>query len=442
MKRRLMLALVGLMAVIVISNLRVFPAQSDLPNPMPAPPGDSRIVEIEQTWQTQYFNYFDLPATEAPLTVEAIRLTLSRINADSQTRFALIYVFPHPENLELVLVVPGQSALRLTLPEVPKARLDPVVQDFRQQLVHPVFSGRDLASAQQLYQWIVAPLEPQLQAWEVDTLIFCTGVGLRSTPLAALHDGQHYLTETYGVSLIPAFSLTDHRVKQLKSARVLAMGASEFEQSPALPAVPLELSTISQEHWPSQVFLNEQFTQANLQQQLDSGDFAIVHLATHAEFRPGDASDSYIQLWQDERLNLHELTTLNWRDRPVELLVLSACQTAQGDQQAELGFAGLSFQAGVKSTLASLWLVSDLGTLALMHEFYWQLARPEVTTKAAALQRTQIAMIQGQVRIEAGQLYNSGGEAIALPASLIEFSQADLSRPFFWGGFTLVGSPW
>jgi CHAT domain-containing protein len=219
------------------------------------------------------------------------------------------------------------------------------------------------------------------------------------------------------------------------------MGASEFRGLIPLPAVPVELAAIAQDLWQGEVFLNQDFTYANLQQQLDSGLFSIVHLATHAAFQPGDPDQSYIQLWQGDRLHLDEVRNLAWSDRPVELLVLSACQTALGDREAELGFAGLSFNAGVKSTLASLWYVNDLGTLALMREFYWQLAQPDVKTKAEALRRAQVAMIHGSVRIETAQLLGSGA-AFPLPPGFESSSPAAFTTPYHWAGFTLVGSPW
>jgi CHAT domain-containing protein len=151
---------------------------------------------------------------------------------------------------------------------------------------------------------------------------------------------------------------------------------------------------------------------------LAQAQYEIVHLATHAEFQAGDPNQSFIQLWQDEQLNLLELRDLDWRTLPVELLVLSACQTALGNQQAELGFAGLAYQTGVRSALASLWSVSDVGTLALMREFYGQLTQAQGGTKAEVLGLAQRAMIHGEVALTDGQLVNSGGQAIALPANL------------------------
>lgn len=403
-------------------------------------PVRARISEIEQTWQNQYNTYFSTPDS-APLSADAIAATLARLDDQTGKRLALIYAFPQADALELVLVIPGQAPIQKRLTDVPLSTLRPVVSTFRRSVASPARSRTYLEPARQLYQWLIAPLEAELRAQTIDALVFCAGENLRSLPWAALYDGQQFLIEKYSVGLIPAFSLTNPTYNRLRQLRVLAMGASDFEGLQSLPAVPLELSAITQNLWRGRVFLNQDFTLANLRRQLTSQTYGIVHLATHAEFRPGAPDNSYIQLWQGDRLTLDQVRRLDWRDLPVELLVLSACQTALGDSDAELGFAGLSYQSGVKSSLASLWRVSDMGTLALMREFYWQLANPEVTTKAEALRRTQLAMLKGEIYIENNQLHNSGG-VLSLPDELRQTGRMVFAAPYFWGAFSLVGSPW
>jgi CHAT domain-containing protein len=311
--------------------------------------------------------------------------------------------------------------------------------EFRQTVSRPIRPKAYLASAQQLYQWIIAPLEPDLKALGIDTLIFCMDAGLRTIPMAALHDGKQFLVENYSIGSIPSVSLTNTRYNPVKDAQVLAMGASKFQQLPPLPAVPVELDVITQQLWKGKSFLNEGFTLNNLKSQRQP--FGIIHLATHADFQPGDASNSYIQLW-DSQLKMNQLRQMRWNQPPqVELLVLSACRTAVGDVEAELGFGGLAVQAGVKSALASLWYVSDGGTLALMSEFYRQLSQPDVTIKAEALRRAQIAMLRGQLRLEEGELRGPGFRgSIPLPPEL-EGNQ-DFSHPYYWAAFTMIGSPW
>jgi len=225
----------------------------------------------------------------------------------------------------------------------------------------------------------------------------------------------------------------------VKDAQILAMGASKFPYMPSLPAVPEELKVITQ-LWSGQSFLNPEFTLNNLKEQRQQ--FGIIHLATHGDFQPGTPDKSYIQLWGDETLRLDQLRGMGWHKPPqVELLVLSACRTALGNLDVELGFAGLAVQAGVKSALASLWYIDDGGTLALMSEFYHHLSQPEVTIKAEALRRAQIALLRGEVQIEDSQLIGTGlPNPISLPSELPE--NQVFSHPYYWAAFTMIGSPW
>jgi CHAT domain-containing protein len=217
----------------------------------------------------------------------------------------------------------------------------------------------------------------------------------------------------------------------------------------------VELNVITQQLWSGKSFLNEQFTRDNLAAQSRQQPFGIIHLATHAEFKEKnpathtefiekDPEKAYIQLW-DTKLQLNNLRELGWNQPPqVELLVLSACNTALGDEDAELGFSGLAVQAGVKSALGSLWYIdAGAGTLALMSKFYEQLSQPGVRIKAEALRRAQVAMLKKQVYVENGQLKGVGKlDAIPLPPELVQHGIPDLSHPYYWAGFTMIGSPW
>jgi CHAT domain-containing protein len=340
-----------------------------------------------------------------------------------------------------VLISANGEIIHRTVREANRQTLIETANQFRTEITNPVKrrSTTYLAPAQKLYQWIVKPLENELQTQKINTLLFSMDAGLRTLPVAALHDGQQFLVEKYSLSLIPSLSLTDSTYKRLSGASVLAMGASIFPNKSPLPAVPLELQTIAAT-WPGQSFLNEAFTLRNLKSIRSQTPYQIIHLATHGEFKPGAASNSYIQLW-DAPLQLDQLRELGWRNPPVELLVLSACRTAVGDNGAELGFGGLAVQAGVKSALASLWYVSDEGTLGLMAEFYSQLRN--ATIKSEALRQAQIAMLRGQTKIESGQLRGPGlVTAVKLPENQQNPINTTLSHPYYWSGFTMIGSPW
>ncbi len=398
------------------------------------------VTHIEQSWEDSYEDYFGTNFSTKSMTVQQISDTLGSVGTQTGKKPALIYIVPLPQQLELILITPGGQAIHKRITEANNEALMNSVRQFENALVNPIRRNpnRYLPAAQQLYRWMISPLEAELQAQGIDTLLLCVGGGLRTLPLAALHDGQKFLVEKYSFSRIPAFTLTDTVYVDLRNSQVLAMGASEFRNQEPLPAVPAELATITEDLWQGESFLNQEFTVANLQSQRQQQPFQILHLATHADFQPGSPSNSYIQFW-DSRLTLDQMKRLRWNYPPVELLVLSACSTALGDEQAELGFAGLAVQSNVKSVVASLWNVSDEGTLGLMAEFYRNLKTQP--TKAEALRQAQIAMLRGQVRLAGGQLHTPAG-TLSLPSSQAVAENENLSHPFYWAAFTVVGSPW
>jgi filamentous hemagglutinin family protein len=399
------------------------------------------VQAIEQTRNRQFEEYFGVP-TNKKVTPQSLRDTLKTIGSETGKRTVLIYAIALPDQLELVLVPPDGSPIRKTVPDANREKLERETKKFLQD-VNNYESDAYLPTAKKLYQWLIAPLEADLKALKIDMLIFSMDAGLRLLPLAALHDRQQFLVEKYSIGYIPSMSLTDTSYQSLKNTQVLAMGASVFPNSnlKPLPTVPIELSTIVETLWPGEFLLNDQFTLNNLQTKLRQTRFDIVHLATHADFPLEGRKHAYIQLW-DTKLRLDELRRMQWFARPmVQLLVLSACDTAVGDENAEMGFAGLAVQAGVKSVLASLWKVDDLGSLALMTEFYRQLSQQPIAIKVEALRQAQIAMLRGQVRRESGQLVGTGTK-VTLPSEPENRKDKKLSHPYYWAGFTIIGTPW
>ncbi|MGB7522281.1 MAG: CHAT domain-containing protein, partial [Spirulinaceae cyanobacterium] len=340
--------------------------------------------------------------------------------------------------LELILVTASGEVIRRPLPNTTKAEVIRQAKHFRRTITNPFREAAYIKPGQQFYQWLVAPLEADLQEREIDNLVFILDEGLRGVPLAAMLDGNQFVIEKYSVGLMPSLSLTDTNYVDVKKLKVLAMGADTFTEQNPLPAVPKELSLITKQLWSGKSYLNENFTLKNLKQARNQDPFGIIHLATHGEFKPGEPSNSYIQLWE-QKLSLDSLRTLDWNNPSVELLVLSACRTALGSREAELGFAGLAVQAGVKSALGSLWTVSDDGTLGLMSSFYQQLKTAPI--KAEALRQAQLTMLRGEVYLEDGQLV-SGDRRIALPDALADLGDQDLTHPYYWSGFTMIGNPW
>lgn len=405
-----------------------------------------KIVAMEKAREQEFAAYFGESLAEVTQTPEDIALTLQKITAETGKKPAVLWIIPEKEFLHLVLVTPDLDPIVVDLHDVPEAVLRPVVSTFQRELQLSQTVNRREAS-QQLYQWIIAPYAETLEAQGIDTLLFCLGNGVRGLPMAALFDGEEYLLEKYSLTNIPAFNLIDSNYKPLQPGNILAMGASEFADQSPLPAVPVELENIvwemainrpAADRWQAETFLNQDFTVDRLQKELEQKRPSIVHLATHSSFRSGKPANSYIEFWND-KLALNKVSQINWQSSAVELLVLSACQTALGDDQAELGFAGLALKAGVKSAVASFWNVDDAATLVLMTEFYRQLG--QTSTKAEALRQAQLKMLRGELTAGLEQSGISRG-AIALPPSLINLGQTNFSAPYYWASFTMLSSPW
>ncbi|MDF0554958.1 CHAT domain-containing protein [Kamptonema sp. UHCC 0994] len=396
---------------------------------------------LDQQRGREFENYFGGNLSEKPITAQNIRNILSRIASVTGVKPAVVYVSAQREQLELRLFLPDGKPIFKSI-SVKREEVLEVAKEFTNDIRNPRMQDYKIG-AKQLHDWLIAPLQQELDAHGINTLTFSMDSGLRSLPVAALYDGERFLVEKYSLGLIPSLSLTDTNYVDIRKSEVLAMGASDFPEiagQSRLPAVPMELSAIVGKLWPGVSFLNEKFTLANLKAQRSQPQYQIIHLATHGEFQPGGAENSYIQFW-DTKLRLNQLQELKLYNPQVELLVLSACTTAVGDESAELGFAGLAVQAGVKSALASLWYVSDAGTLGLMSEFYQQLRTAPI--KAEALRQAQLGMLHGQVRLQDGRLYNSGSEiGTRLPPELVARGDRNLSHPYYWAAFTMIGSPW
>ncbi|MEQ9552151.1 MAG: CHAT domain-containing protein [Coleofasciculus sp. G3-WIS-01] len=441
------------------------------------------VAEVEAAFTSQYEEYLGLGDTPI-ITLAQAQATLQRIERVAGVKPALVYAMFVPTNasvkggdvkglgkrrgtqrlaqrfaegddgwvamseedllslegeqLELILVTAEGEVMRFAVPGATREKVLNMSQQLRRAVTDVRIPRPYLPVAQQLYQWLIAPLEAELASREINNLAFVVDVGLRSLPMAVLHDGDGFLLERYSIGLMPSLSLTDTRYVDVRNLEVLAMGASEFTDQNPLPAVPIELATIADKLWQGESFLNYTFTPQRLKTVRNRTPFGILHLATHGEFKSGKPENSYIQFW-DTKLSLDKIRELGLSNPPVELMVLSACRTALGDEEAELGFTGLAVQAGVKSALGSLWYVSDEGTLGLMTTFYSQLK--QVPIKAEALRQAQLAMIRGEVRLEDGQLVTPNG-TILLPPQLTELPDRELTHPYYWSAFTLVGSPW
>ncbi|NEQ50415.1 MAG: CHAT domain-containing protein [Leptolyngbya sp. SIO3F4] len=328
---------------------------------------------------------------------------------------AVVYPIILPDRLDIIVRLPGQS-LRHYSSAVSKAQLEATVLDMRQALVQRT-SQRYLELSQQVYDWLVQPLSTDLENSDVNTLVFISDGVLRNVPMAALYDGQRYLMERYAIALTPGLQLLEPTPKPQKLG-VLAAGLTKARQGfPSLPNVAPEIAEVEAKLSVQRTLLNQDFTSDTFAKAIRTANAPVIHLATHGQFS-SNFDETFILTWND-RLSVHQLRDLllttgldQTTSNVVELLVLSACETAIGDQQAALGLAGTAVRSGARSTLGSLWQVSDEATALLISRFYDELTSGEVT-KAEALRRAQLSILE-----------------------IPRFRQ----HPFFWAPYVLVGN--
>lgn len=250
-----------------------------------------------------------------------------------------------------------------------------------------------LPQAQKIYHLLIRPMEAELVAAKPSTLVFINDGVLRKVPMAALHDGKEFLVQRYPIAITPSLSLTARKPLYRSNLEALSVGLS-VERSPfaALLNVKAEIAAVKDILGGTEL-LDKAFTLPNLQAQLQKKSYPIVHIATHGKFGV-DAESTYL-VGYDQRITIEQLDNLLRSRRgkqPVELLTLSACQTAVGDNRSALGIAGVAVRAGVESALATLWYINDQATVPLIEDFYRQLRQPN-RSKAEALRQAQLKMI-------------------------------------------------
>ncbi|MFN6568290.1 CHAT domain-containing protein [Dendronalium sp. ChiSLP03b] len=344
---------------------------------------------IESLQIAELDNFFRVACLEGrPIQVDSV--------IDRQDRTAaVIYPIILADKLEVILKLP-QQPLRHYKTSITASEVEKILDQLRQELIKPYTLQQTQALSKQVYNWLLQPAEKYLAKSQIKTLVFVLDGSLRNIPMAALYDGQHYLIEKYAIALTPGLQLLTPKSLSQQQIKVLTAGITEARQGfSALSNVALELNEIKSEV-PTTVLLNQKFTSKTLQTEINSVLFPVVHLATHGQFS-SKANETFILTW-DGRIDVNQLDTLlrirdTQRPNAIELLVLSACQTAAGDKRAALGLAGIAVRAGARSTLASLWNLDDASTAELMSQFYRELISKQLT-KAEALRQAQLALLK------------------------------------------------
>ncbi len=322
--------------------------------------------------------------------VDAALAKVTSLDVVSRTA-VVVYPILLPDRLELLVSLPT-GLKRFPVP-VGAAALTREVREFRRTLEKRT-TREYLPHARKLYDWLIRPVEGELAASRIDTLVFVPDGPLRTIPMAALHDGKQFLVSKYALAITPGLNVTDPRPINREHMKVLAVGVTEPVQGfPPLPNVSAELDFLRQA-FGSTTLVNQEFRVRNLEKELKEEQFTIVHIASHAQFE-ADVKETFLLAF-DDKLTMDRLDQLvgvfKFRDEPLELLMLSACETAAGDDRAALGLAGVAIKAGARSAVATLWAVNDRVSADLVAEFYRELKDPSIS-RAAALQHAQLKIL-------------------------------------------------
>lgn len=322
--------------------------------------------------------------------VDQMQARITKLDAVSPST-AIIYPIIFSDRTELLVSFPD-GLQRWSVP-VTAAALTDEIRSFRRMLEKRT-TREYLPHAQQLYDWLLRPLGEDLRKHNVETLIFVPDGALRTIPMSALHDGNQFLIAQYAVAMTPGLDLTDPQPINRAKAQLLSSGLTQAVQGfPPLPHVAEEMDQI-QSLFKGVQLLDHNFVTTRLEGELKDGRYSILHIATHGQFAT-DVNQSFL-LTFDDRLTMSQLERLvglfRFRQEPLELLTLSACQTGIGDDRAALGLAGIAVKAGARSALATLWFINDEASSELVSEFYRRLHDTSIS-KARALQLAQLKLL-------------------------------------------------
>ncbi len=375
-------------------------------------PSQQNLVQARSVIESLQLAELDNFFREACL--EAKSVLIDKVVDQDNPTAAVIYPIILRDRLEVILKIPKQPLRHYTI-NVSQSQVEQTLQQLQQKLTEPDTIKDVKALSQEVYSWLIEPNVAELEQSGVETLVFVLDGPLRNIPMAALYDGKQYLVEKYAVALSLGLQLLDSKPLPLGRLKALTAGLSIAPANfsyPPLPAVKSEFDLIEKAGVSINQLLDYKFTSKTLEKEIDSSPFNVIHLATHGQFS-SQAKNTFI-LASDGPINVNQLDNLlrtRNQTETIELLVLSACETAAGDKRAALGLAGVSVRAGARSTLASLWQIDDQATAIFIGEFYRELANQ--VTKAEALRRAQLTLMK---------------------------KYPNYSRPGYWAPYVLVGN--
>ncbi|NMG07424.1 tetratricopeptide repeat protein [Brasilonema sp. UFV-L1] len=418
------------------------------------PEQKEKIVALEANLLTEFNQFIDSPEVNAwlkqlspkalqqmiPLSfLNSLRDNLQRLNQNA----VLLYPLILENRLELVLATSNAPPIHRTV-SIKKEEVNRVILDFRRALEDP--ESNATVPAEKLYELLIKPIEQDLSNADAKTIIYAPDGPLRYIPLAALYDGKQWLAQRFRTNNITAVSLTDLDTQPLAQIKVLAGATTQrrvvqIESTSlafkALEYAGAEVKNLATMMPGTKTLLDDEFNRQTIISSLNI--YTIIHMATHAKFVNGKPEYSFILMGDGGLIKLPEIQQLSLPN--VDLVVLSACETAVGDQigQGEeiLGFGYQIERTGARAAIASLWAVSDGGTEALMNAFYAFLSQGKMS-KAEALRQAQIATITGDYSKitqdqDKGILKSTRDN---LPTQIAN----RLSHPYYWAPFILIGN--
>jgi CHAT domain-containing protein len=356
------------------STLDVKEAQSDL-------------LEARETAEVQKNSDMQDYFQDNCVNIGKDKTSLEQISKD----VAVIYSIALSDRIEL-LVSTARGIKKYTINE-PSSTLIGEVKKFRMTLEKRT-TREYLVYAKKMYDYLFRPYRDELKEQGITTVVFVPDSALRMIPLAALHDGEKFLVSEFAVVVSPGLRLADPQKMMRESMTMLTGAITESVHGfPSLPNVAMEVESI-QKMFKGRVLKDGEFLISNIQRELDNIPYPIVHIASHGQFE-GDVTKTFL-LTYDGKLTMNMLeriiSSTQYRKTPVELLTLSACQTAVGDERASLGLAGVALKAGARSALASLWFINDVASSVLVEKFYKRLQDASIS-KAKALQEAQLSLL-------------------------------------------------
>ncbi|WP_375469777.1 CHAT domain-containing protein [uncultured Nostoc sp.] len=354
---------------------------------------DEKILEkarerIEALQLAELDNFFQ----EACL--QGQRVALDQVVEKENATAAILYPIILQKELQVIVKIPKQPLQSYTT-QISRPEVEELLVELQKNLVDPTATKAVQTHSHQVYNWLLKPIESELQKSRVDTLVFVLDGPLRNLPMAALYDGKKYLVEKYAIALSVGLQLLSPKPLVKQQLRALTAGLTKpppgFNFAPLL-AIESEFDGISKAGISTTSLLDKDFKKKNLESKIGTAPFNIVHLATHGQFS-SRLEDTFI-LDFDGEINVKDFDTLfsSQGKTIIELLVLSACQTATGDKRAALGLAGAAVRAGARSTIASLWQIDDESTAMFVSAFYQKLNSGKIT-KAKAVHLAQLQLL-------------------------------------------------